>query len=148
MLLQFETNSRSRVPLKKKKKTNKFFARQDFPRTLRNPKVHERVFNSLPLVSIPSQRDPIHVLLSYFFKTNFSIIRPSTSRYFKLPHSFRFPCNPIITFTVLYWFQCVANRVNIANVPRAPKGRDLLISYSAKTVIGNLGSSKLIMSKI
>jgi len=84
------------------KKTNKSSASQYFPRILRKPKVHKRVFNSLPLFSNPSQRDPIQVLLSHSFKMNFNIILPSTSRSFKLPHSFRFPCNLVIKFTVMY----------------------------------------------
>lgn len=129
-------------------KTNRPFTSQEIPRILRNPKVHERVLNNLQPVSILSQSEPTHVLLSYSLKMNFNIILSSTYRSFKLHHSFMFPCNLTIKFTVMYWFQCVANTANIASVTREPKGRDPLISYCAKTAIGNLWSSKLVRSKI
>jgi hypothetical protein len=49
-------------------------ATQEFPEILWKPKVHYRDDNSPPLVSIPSQTNPVHITPSYFSKLNFNII--------------------------------------------------------------------------
>jgi len=41
------------------------------------PKVHDRVQKTLPLDSIASQKNPVHILTSYFFIIHFNIIFPA-----------------------------------------------------------------------
>ena len=43
-------------------------ANQEIPRTLRNPKMHYRVHNSPPFVSVLRQIDPVHVSHIMFWK--------------------------------------------------------------------------------
>ena len=50
--------------------------------------IHYHVHNRPPIVPIPSQINPVHVLPSYSSKINFNIILPSTSRFCKWSLSF------------------------------------------------------------
>jgi hypothetical protein len=49
-------------------------ATQKAPSTVRNPKVHHRIYNSLPLFPILSQTIPLHIVTSYFIKIHFNIV--------------------------------------------------------------------------
>lgn len=51
-------------------------------RTVRKPKVRYCVLKSPPLVCIRCHMNPVHILSSCFFKTNFVIILPYASRPF------------------------------------------------------------------
>ena len=55
-------------------------ASQEIPCILWNPKVHSRIQNSLPPVTIPRQINPVHALASYLLKIHFYTILPSTPR--------------------------------------------------------------------
>jgi hypothetical protein len=57
---------------------NRFAARQEIPRILRNPKVHYRIQKCPLLDCILSHIDPVHALISYFLKTHLNIILTST----------------------------------------------------------------------
>ena len=62
-----------------------------FPNILWNLGIHYHFHNSLPLVSILCQMNPVHAHPSHFFKVAFNIIFLSMSRSSKWPLSFRFP---------------------------------------------------------
>jgi hypothetical protein len=53
---------------------------QEIPRILYNPKISDRIHKSQPLYSTLSQLNPVHDLISYFYKINVKIIPPSMSR--------------------------------------------------------------------
>jgi hypothetical protein len=54
---------------------------EKLPRLLWNPKVHNRIHKSPPLVSILSQIDSVHTTPSYLCKIHFNIVHPPTSWY-------------------------------------------------------------------
>jgi hypothetical protein len=53
---------------------------QELPSILWNPKVHNRLHKSLPMVPILSQINSFSTNLSYLSKIHFNIILPPTSR--------------------------------------------------------------------
>jgi hypothetical protein len=70
---------------------NRFLASQEIPRILWNPKVHNRIHNCPPTVSILSHLDPVHTPTSHFLKIHFNIIPPSKPGSPLWPPSLRFP---------------------------------------------------------
>ena len=67
--------------------------------TSRNPTVRYCFYNSLLLVHILRQTNPVHGLPSYFYVINFNIILPFMPMSFKWYLSFRFPNqNPVYVF--------------------------------------------------
>jgi hypothetical protein len=54
----------------------RFVASQEIPRVLLNPKVHYRIHNWSPPVSILSQPNPVHTPTSHFLKIQLNIIPP------------------------------------------------------------------------
>ena len=58
-------------------------ASQETPHILCNPKVHHRIQNSPPPVSILSHIHPVHLYPSHFLEIHFNIILPSVSRFSK-----------------------------------------------------------------
>ena len=76
--------------------TNRFSARQEFPRISRNPKIHYRTHKSPPPVPILSQLDPVHTPTSRFLKIHLIIILRSTPGSSKWFLSLSFPHqNPV-----------------------------------------------------
>jgi hypothetical protein len=84
----------STVPL-----ANSHSASQGILRTLWNPKVHYRVYNSPPLFPILSQMHPVHNLPLYFPKIHSNIIHPSTFMYSKWSLAFRFSSRNTISIS-------------------------------------------------
>jgi len=70
--------------------TNRFWASQEIPHILWNPKVHYRSHNCPPPVPILNQLDPLHTPTSHFPKIHSNIIFPSTPGSPKWSLSFRF----------------------------------------------------------
>lgn len=48
------------------RETNTFSASEEIDRVLRNPNVHHRVHNNHMVVPVQSQKNPAHILPSYF----------------------------------------------------------------------------------
>jgi len=57
---------------------NRFWASQEIPRILWNPKAHYLVYKSPAPVPFLSQINPVHVRPSHFLKIHFNIILPCT----------------------------------------------------------------------
>jgi len=70
---------------------NSSSSNQKIIRILWKPKVHYRVHNSLPSVPIPSHINPVHAIISSFWKIYFNITFHLASNRFKWSLSYRFP---------------------------------------------------------
>jgi len=66
-------------------------ARQGNPGTSRNQKIHHRVQNSQPLVTVLRQVNQCRTLIQYFWKMNFNNILPFATSSSKCSSSFKFP---------------------------------------------------------
>ena len=83
---------------------NWFQANQEFPRILRNPKVHYRTHKRPPLTSILSPPNPALIHTSYTLDMHPNIIQPSAPRPSHWSPSLRFPQqdpihHPVLTHT-------------------------------------------------
>jgi len=76
-------------------------ASQGNPGTSWNQKIHHRVQNSRPLVSILSQFNHGQTLRYYFWQLNFNIILPSAPRSYKWSPTFRFPTQNALCISLL-----------------------------------------------
>jgi len=56
---------------------NWFAASQEIPGISRNPKVHYRIYNRPPPVSILGQPNPVHIPTSHLLEIHPNIIHPS-----------------------------------------------------------------------
>jgi len=72
-------------------KTNSRSADEEISRLSWSRQVHYCVHNNLLLVPILSQINPVHALISCFFKIHSSVILPSTPRSSKWSLIFKFP---------------------------------------------------------
>ena len=85
---------------------NKSSTSQEIPHILWNPKVHHRIHNSPPPVSVLSQIDLVNALPTHFSNFHFNIILSSTPEFSKWSPSLRFPYqNPVCTSTLLHTCQ-------------------------------------------
>jgi hypothetical protein len=75
-LTRTRPNSKEHSP----SETNSLSATEEIRNILRNPKVHYRVHDSPPRLSILSQMNPVPALPSYFFQKYIDIIHPTTPR--------------------------------------------------------------------
>ena len=69
---------------------NWFSTNQRIPSILRNSNVHYHIHKCPPPVSILSQFDPVHTLISYFLNIHLNITIPPTPGFPKCPLSLRF----------------------------------------------------------
>jgi hypothetical protein len=94
------------------REANRFSASQEISRILWNPKVHYRVYKSLPPPSVMSQLDPVHVPTSHFLKIHLNIIlqpMPGSSKSYlcvRFPHQ-----NPTCTSPLPIRATCPANLI-------------------------------------
>jgi hypothetical protein len=75
------------------------------PRLLSKPKVHYRVYKSLPILPILSQMHPVHNLLPYFPKMHSDIIFPFTPRSSECSLPFR-PSDRNCVCSYHPWYAC------------------------------------------
>ena len=83
---------------------NWFAASQEIPRISRNPKVHYRINNRPPPVSILGQPNPVHIPTSHLLEIHPNIIHLSTPTSPQWSPSLRFPHQdpihpPLLTHT-------------------------------------------------
>jgi hypothetical protein len=110
---------------------NRFVASQEIPPVLLNPKVHYRIHNCSPPVSIVSQPNPVHKPMSHSLKIHPNIILPPTpgspqgSLSLRFPHQnhihaslvpIRATCPPISFLSILSPAQFCVRDVLPANV--------------------------------